>query len=1046
MFVRLKRTATSFAVMVGVFWVYRLIAEPLIEPPVVEKRVVAATPEERAAAQRQRQNRLGVYARFFPEGSWERDNPIVLESDNSKLLLKEYTNKPDGRVELNPCTVIYLPEGESDGDDRRRVIIMQAPQGAVLQFDEAVDLSRGKMGRLLGGVLNGPVTIQSGPTKPEGGDDLLVTTHDVVMDDNIISTPNPVDFRFGASVGHGRDLKIVLTPSTEPTGKRRGPNIGGIQTIQLLHDVEMHLRTGAAGFLPGDQPQNYSMQVAGANPKPAAAKQNNPPVDIRCQGPFEFDPVLYVATFHDNVTALRPNRWGNGPNDSLNCEQLSVFFLPRDENKSAAKDNGKGKSKANASNAGMPRLEPKKFSAEGNPVILRAPSNSLEAQARTITYQPDAADRWLGEMESLGPGWLTIVSPRDPDARFEARWSREMKMRPQEENHVVSVLGDALVRSTRQGEIRADGIHMWLFEIPPENLPAKGTAGPGGPAGTPNDASSRIRPVRMMAEGNVKIDSPELSGSVNRLETWFNDAVAAAAGNGNLSGNPSRGDRLSMSSPNRGSGPRNPAAPRTHYEIKQGDLLQTWMAYQPRTAIEQATTRMQEAKIKGNVWFAESPSAENQEQPPDIHGDELHLEHADTNPQVTVTGRPANVVARGMTLLGQNVQLDRGANRLWIDGVGRMTIEGNRTAAGNDQRAPPRDQADDLFSGRGTLLIDWQGGLKFDGRTAHFERDVVAQQIEPDQTQTLRTPVLEATLLQPIDFNAPRMNERAGERPQVQFLFCHGPVWLERRETKDGKLTALDRLDRICDLSINRSTGELTGAVAGPEPGRMLSWNLGTPMQLSARSSTTAGKQRAANIPADAKQINFSHVQFQHDLSGNVLPDRRALTFQDQVRAIFGPVPSFESELDIDALELAPGNVSMNCDQLTVNREVNSNDRSGGELTALGNARIEGRQPEGDMFTALAPRVTYSRSKRMIVLTGEGRNFAQLDSQDQPGGAVQHLTANIIQYWPETRSAIITQPKIDSMGPAPIARTAPGGTKAVIPSAASPLPGSRAHP
>ena len=637
MFVRLKRTATSFVVMVGVFWVYRLIAEPLIEPPVVEKRVQPVSPEERAAAQRQRQNRLGVYARFFPEGAWERDNPIVLESDNSKLLLKEYTNTPDGRVELHPCTVIYLPDGESDGADHRRVIIMQAPQGAVLRFDEAVDLSRGKMGRLLGGVLNGPVTIQSGPTKPEGGDDLLITTHDVVMDDNVISTPNPVDFRFGASVGHGRELKIVLTPSSEPSGKRRGPNIGGVQTIQLLHDVEMHLQTGAAGFLSGDQPQSYSLQTAGANGKAAGANRNNPPVDIRCQGPFEFDPVMYVATFHDNVTALRPNRWGSGPNDSLNCEQLSVYFLPRDEKKTASSGNDKGKSEGNSNNAGMPRLEPRKFSAEGNPVILRAPSNSLEAQARSISYQPDAADHWLGEMDSLGPGWLTLVSPRDPDSRFEVTWSREMKMRPQDENHVLSVLGDALVRSTRQGEIRADGIHLWLFEIPPADRTANGGRGVRD-GNASSDAAARIRPVRMMAEGNVKIDSAELSGSVNRLQTVFSDPLAAQASNGTASGSQQVGNRFSMPLQNRAVHSQNSAAPRTHYEIKQGDLLETWMIYQPRTAVEQATARLQEAKIKGHVWFAESPSAQNEEQPLDIHGKELHLEHADTNPQVAVFG------------------------------------------------------------------------------------------------------------------------------------------------------------------------------------------------------------------------------------------------------------------------------------------------------------------------------------------------------------------------------------------------------------------------
>ncbi len=135
-------------------------------------------------------------------------------------------------------------------------------------------------------------------------------------------------------------------------------------------------------------------------------------------------------------------------------------------------------------------------------------------------------------------------------------------MRPQEENHVLSVLGDALVRSTRQNEtqaIRADGIHLWLFEIPPEDRPANGGRGSGGNASS--DAAARIRPVRMMAEGNVKIDSPELSGAVNRLETWFRDPVAAVAGNGVSPSSPRGSNGLSMSLENRAAGSRNPAAP-----------------------------------------------------------------------------------------------------------------------------------------------------------------------------------------------------------------------------------------------------------------------------------------------------------------------------------------------------------------------------------------------------------------------------------------------------------------------------------------------------
>ena len=196
------------------------------------------------------------------------------------------------------------------------------------------------------------------------------------------------------------------------------------------------------------------------------------------------------------------------------------------------------------------------------------------------------------------------------------------------------------------------------------------------------------------------------------------------------------------------------------------------MGYLPRSAVEQATAPLEEATITGNVWFVETPTAQTLEQPLDIHGEVLHLEHADTNPQVAVFGRPdrpAQVIARGMTLVGQNVQLDRGQNRLWIDGVGQMTIADDQPTAANNRAAPKADQSGDLFSGHGTRVIDWQGRMIFDGRTARFERDVVARQIEPEQTQTVRTPLLEATFERPIDFSAPNLPQ-GGERPQVELI------------------------------------------------------------------------------------------------------------------------------------------------------------------------------------------------------------------------------------------------------------------------------------
>src|SRR5690606_11154061 len=94
-----------------------------------------------------------------------------------------------------------------------------------------------------------------------------------------------------------------------------------------------------------------------------------------------------------------------------------------------------------------------------------------------------------------------------------ARWSRELKMRPHEGNQVISLLGDAVASYTTQGELQAEEIHLWLFEIAPSK-----TAAP-----EENSARSRIRPIQMLAEGpsGVRIESPQLSGAVGRLETYF---------------------------------------------------------------------------------------------------------------------------------------------------------------------------------------------------------------------------------------------------------------------------------------------------------------------------------------------------------------------------------------------------------------------------------------------------------------------------------------------------------------------------------------------
>ena len=97
----------------------------------------------------------------MPPDSWEFDQPKVLETDEGTLFFQDYKTRADGSMELSPLTLIMYPNGRPDDQDSRpsdatserqtRPVIMRAPDGAVLRFEDGLDLTQAK-GRLAGGV------------------------------------------------------------------------------------------------------------------------------------------------------------------------------------------------------------------------------------------------------------------------------------------------------------------------------------------------------------------------------------------------------------------------------------------------------------------------------------------------------------------------------------------------------------------------------------------------------------------------------------------------------------------------------------------------------------------------------------------------------------------------------------------------------------------------------------------------------------------------------------------------------------------------------
>jgi len=400
-------------------------------------------------------------------------NPKILESDNVKLLMGGYRNLGDGRIRIQPCTIVFLPHGD-DPDLQRRArnaVILQAPEGALLRFDQPLNLRRMKIGRLIAGSLEGRITIRSAGREPGAEDDLLITTRSVQLTERSIWTAEPVYFSFGPHHGCGRELRITLIPGPKAgDGQSHGPSVAGVESFELVHLERLHLELGsrqssarspfagqaagpgadnrAAPRTPGS-PQSFSPAPASTAPHPAPISSwtKGPiPVELSCKGPFRFDVSRKVATFEEQV-----NVWhavSEGQFDQLECDRLSIFFEEQSPPATASADAaaetrpvGDGRpttagplNTAEPSGPPMPesqspsdmpiagdsparkpplRLVPRRIEAAGNPVVLNLPSWQAAGQAQRLEY--DFAEKRI-VLEAAEHVWL-----RHRDREIHAR-------------------------------------------------------------------------------------------------------------------------------------------------------------------------------------------------------------------------------------------------------------------------------------------------------------------------------------------------------------------------------------------------------------------------------------------------------------------------------------------------------------------------------------------------------------------------------------------------------------------------------------------------
>jgi len=1006
-------------VALAAHFAYARLAVPLIEPLAAAPTKSVTTKTVSAVAPR-----IDMLP-WFVEGDWELD-PLnkILETPDGILVLQQYHNQPDGTVVIEPCTMIFLAKGaEKSAQDRAaQATILQAPQ-AVLRLDQPLDLKTGRVGRLIGGRLDGPVSIRSRNRLDGPEDDLDIRTKNIEMTGNRMVTDETVDFRLGPNHGHGKRLRIELLPGDKPN--RNAPTFNGIKSLELLEDVWMHLdlktaqRPGpAANEVTGAKPGEIAPALPGKEPsKPAApsAADDTIAVEVSCRGRFRFDMVEHVATFAEKVHVLRvPKLTPTDARgfDQLDCQQLSIYFTPI-------------KVPGAAPTKGMPKLAFERLLATGQPVMIRSPARKIEARGGILEWTESkrtlrlssmraspgkpAEPAWLAqgsneittdELEcqmddkggilkarATGQGKMRGVGPRPAggkpvagSAPMQATWQKELTMAPEGDLKLVRLMGEATVSMPESGQLAADEIYLWLADRPAPRRP------PGMPAPKVEPGSNAL-PHKMAARGRVEIESQPLVGRVTQLEVWFDHreappakpAPTAAAPRPSEPAAPGQAvltDQPQQAEPS--------VAPKQRF-FMQGELLRA------RMVVEGKKTSLGEAWMEGQVRVRElvpPPKApvpfgdrETPASPLVLTGDTVHLVNDDlARAAVRVTGQPGHFEGQGLTLEGAVINVSQAQNRLWVDGPGLFRVPVKQTMAGLGppdavaRSAPIAPTAEET-----PLEVRWQGSMVFDGLEVRFREQVKAS-LPP---RLLLTPEMVVRLTQRFDFTQPGPK---GVRPEIETVACPEQFQLDSRTMREKEQVSVERMEAR-GLLLNQKSGGVTAQ----GPGTLVQVRRGGKALLpGVGQRPPAAAPIESDAAAEPEGLNYLSVQFLGGLAGNMFT--KEMAFQQQVETLYGPLEDWEQRLSVE--ELRPTDMWLRSERLSVRQSpVDRTEQA--EMEAEDNVRVRSRE-----FTAWGGRMSFSQAKDLLILEGDTRTEAQLSRQPKVGGPIDRVSARKIYFWP----------------------------------------------
>ena len=306
-----------------------------------------------------------------------------------------------------------------------------------------------------------------------------------------------------------------------------------------------------------------------------------------------------------------------------------------------------------------------------------------------------------------------------------------------------------------------------------------------------------------------------------------------------------------------------------------------------------------------------------------------------------------------MEIDGDEIHLDRGRNQLWIPGAGRTVLPASAggTGATSANGSPSRSRLAgfDTFASS-PVSIDFQGGMKFDGKVARYtnhveirseERSAPAENPNAPETQvrTVATEVVEVTLRRAVNFSS----DRPDGPTDVDKITCLGGVVMKQL-TSDHRGKVAEETLVTRDLSIHQSTGEIHAL----GPGTLESTRLSTG---GSRSSLGIAPRTTNNAPKQSG-LEYSLIKFGQKITGNL--DHRRLVLHENVHGVYGPIQRWGDKLELNQpRRIGPDGICFRSDQLIVTQvDGTPPQKDTVVLEAIGNTEVEGeafltRRPAG---------------------------------------------------------------------------------------------------